>query len=212
VVATQNHDQIGNRAAGERSAALMSDGRLRVAAALLLTSPFVPMLFQGEEWGASTPFLYFTDHSDPGLGRTVSDGRRHEFSSFGWDPDSVPDPQLLATFERSRLDWAEPRKDSRADLLAWYRRLIALRREIPALADPRLDRTSTEYDQDAGWIVVRRGPVAVASNLGDSTWTFPVDPSAELLAASAPSVERTRQHLTLPPGTVAIVNEGFSHI
>src|ERR1022692_503861 len=212
VVATQNHDQIGNRAAGERSAALMSDGRLRVAAALLLTSPFVPMLFQGEEWGASTPFLYFTDHSDPGLGRTVSDGRRHEFSSFAWDPDSVPDPQLLATFERSRLDWAEPRKDSRADLLAWYRRLIALRREIPALADPRLDRTSTEYDQEAGWIVVRRGPVAVASNLGDSTWTFPVDPSAELLAASAPSVERTRQHLTLPPDTVAIVNEGFSHI
>jgi maltooligosyltrehalose trehalohydrolase len=210
VVATQNHDQTGNRAAGERSAALMSDGRLRVAAALLLTSPFVPMLFQGEEWGASTPFLYFTDHADPGLGRTVSDGRRHEFSSFGWDPDSVPDPQLLATFERSRLNWAEPQQEPRAGLLAWYRRLIALRREIPALTDPRLDRTSTEYDQDAGWIVVRRGSVAVASNLGDSTWTFPVGPSAELLAASAPSVERTARHLTLPPDTVAIVNEGFN--
>ena len=113
VVAAQNHDQVGNRAAGERATALMSDGRLRVAAALLLTSPFVPLLFQGEEWGAATPFLYFTDHSDPGLGRIVSEGRRHEFSSFGWDPRDVPDPQDPATFERSRLDWAELGKESR---------------------------------------------------------------------------------------------------
>jgi maltooligosyltrehalose trehalohydrolase len=175
-----------------------------VAAALLLTAPFVPMLFQGEEWGASTPFQYFTDHSDPGLGRTVSEGRRQEFSAFGWDQDDVPDPQQAATFERSRLDWAEPVKDPHAGLLAWHRRLIALRRQIPALTDPRLDRADTEYDQDAGWLVVRRGPVAVASNLGRRTWNFPVDPSAELLAAS-PGVERTRQGLALPPDTVAIV-------
>jgi maltooligosyltrehalose trehalohydrolase len=212
VVSAQNHDQIGNRAAGERSAALMSEGRLRVAAALLLTSPFVPMLFQGEEWGAATPFLYFTDHSDPGLGQTVSEGRRHEFASFGWDPCDVPDPQDVATFERSRLDWAELSQGSHAGLLAWHRRLITLRRETPALTDPRLDRVSTEYDQEAGWIVVRRGPVAVASNLGSSTWNFPVGSSAELLAASAPSVELTRQNLILPPDTVAILNEGLSHI
>ena len=206
VVSAQNHDQIGNRAAGERSAALMSDGRLRIAAALLLTSPFVPMLFQGEEWGASTPFLYFTDHSDPGLGQIVSDGRRQEFASFGWDPDNVPDPQRAETFERSRLDWSEARKEPRADLLAWHRRLIALRRDIPALTDPRLDRVQTEYDQEAGWIIVRRGPVVVASNLGARNWIFPVDPSAQLLAVSAPSVERAQRHLTLPPDTVAILN------
>jgi maltooligosyltrehalose trehalohydrolase len=109
VVAAQTHDQVGNRA-GERNAALTSDGRLRVAAALLLAAPFVPMLFQGEEWGAGTPFPYFTDHSDPGLGRTVSEGRRHEFAAFGWDPARVPDPQDPATFERSRLDWAELRE------------------------------------------------------------------------------------------------------
>ena len=107
MVSTQNHDQVGNRAVGERTSALMSDGRLRVAAALLLTSPFVPLLFQGEEWGATTPFQYFTDHTDPELGRAVSEGRRREFAAFGWDPQAVPDPQDPATFERSKLDWTE---------------------------------------------------------------------------------------------------------
>src|SRR6266542_5961755 len=165
VVAAQTHDQVGNRAAGERNAALASDGRLRVAAALLLTSPFVPMLFQGEEWGARSPFQYFTDHSDPGLSRMVSEGRRHEFAAFGWDPARVPDPQDPATFERSRLDWAELREQPQAGLLAWHRELIALRRRIPALTDPRLDRIAADCDEDAGWLTVRRGPVLVTANL-----------------------------------------------
>jgi maltooligosyltrehalose trehalohydrolase len=89
----QNHDQVGNRAVGERLAALISTGRLKIAAALVLTAPFVPMLFQGEEWAASTPWLYFTDHQDPDLGRAVSEGRRREFAAFGWKPDDIPDPQ-----------------------------------------------------------------------------------------------------------------------
>jgi maltooligosyltrehalose trehalohydrolase len=207
VVCTQNHDQIGNRALGERAAALMSDGRLRIAAALLLTSPFVPLLFQGEEWGARTPFQYFTDHSDAGLGRAVSDGRSHEFAAFGWDPADVPDPQQPATFDRSRLDWEEPRKDQHADLLNWYRRLIALRRQIPALTDPRLDRIGTECDEDAGWLVVRRGPVVVASNIGAGAWNFPASRFPVLLAASDPRVELTQQGVILPPDSVVILTE-----
>src|SRR5262249_47499217 len=151
VVFAQNHDQVGNRAAGERASALMSDGRLRIAAALLLTSPFVPLLFQGEEWGATTPFQYFTGHNDRGLARAVSDGRRAEFSAFGWDPGRVPDPQDPATFERSRLDWAELDSGRHAGLLAWYRRLIALRRQNPVLTDPRLDRVETDCDPARGW-------------------------------------------------------------
>jgi len=205
VVGAQNHDQVGNRAAGERSAALMSDGRLRVAAALLLTSPFVPLLFQGEEWGASTPFQYFTSHADAELGRAVSEGRRREFARFGWEPASVPDPQDPATFERSRLDWAEAGKEAHAGLLGWHQRLIALRRQIPALTDPRLDRTSAECDPDAGWLVVRRGPVVIAGNLGERNWTFPADPAAALLAASDPRIERTGDGLVLPPDTVSIL-------
>jgi maltooligosyltrehalose trehalohydrolase len=207
VVAAQNHDQVGNRAAGERSSALMSEGRLRVAAALLLTSPFVPMLFQGEEWGAGTPFQYFTSHPDPGLGAQVSEGRRHEFASFGWDPADVPDPQDPATFERSRLDWAEPAAGPHAGLLDWYRELIALRRRLAELTDPRLDRVETAYDQDAGWLTVRRGPVAVAVNLGAAPWTFPASPAAALLAASDPRVGRSEQGVVLPPDTVAIVTQ-----
>ena len=205
VVCTQNHDQVGNRAAGERSSALMSGGRLRVAAALLLTSPFVPLLFQGEEWGATTPFPYFTDHSDPALCQAVLAGRQREFAAFGWDREDVPDPQDRWTFERARLDWAEPAKNGHAGLLAWYRELIALRRRVAALTDPSLDRSQVRCDQDAGTLVVRRGPVVVASNLGTRSWTFRADPDAVLLAASDPGVRRRQQNVLLPPDTVAVL-------
>ena len=98
VVAAQNHDQVGNRAAGERLAAMVDEGRLKAAAALLLTTPFTPLLFQGEEWAASTPFQYFTDHADPGLGKAVAEGRRREFAAFGWNPGQLlarrPDLQI----------------------------------------------------------------------------------------------------------------------
>jgi maltooligosyltrehalose trehalohydrolase len=204
VVYTQTHDQVGNRALGERSGALMSEGRLKVAAALLLTAPFVPLLFQGEEWGATTPFQYFTDHQNPDLGRAVSQGRRRELSALGHNPDDLPDPQDPAVFERSRLDWAQPGKDRHAGLLDWHRRLIALRRQIPDLTDPRLDRIQTEYDQQARWLTVRRGPVTVAANLGADPWSFAAG-RATLLAASDPKVKQTRKGLMLPPDTVAIL-------
>jgi maltooligosyltrehalose trehalohydrolase len=205
VVSTQNHDQVGNRAAGQRTGALISDGQLRVAAALLLTSPFVPLLFQGEEWGASTPFQYFTSHADPELGRAVSEGRRGEFSAFGWAPEDVPDPQDPATFERSRLDWAELGQEPHASLLAWYSELIALRRRVPALTDPRLGRVHTECDAELGWLVIRRGPVVVAANLGPATWTYPAGRLARLLAVSDGAAGMADGGLVLAPGTVAIL-------
>jgi maltooligosyltrehalose trehalohydrolase len=205
VVFTQNHDQVGNRAGGERSAALMSPGRLRVAAALLLSAPFIPLFFMGEEWGAATPFLYFTDHQDPELGRAVSYGRRHEFSTFGWGPDDVPDPQDPATFARSRLDWTELQQDQHAALFDWYRRLIVLRRAIPALSDPRLDHVAVDCDEVAGWLLVRRGAVSVAANLGSATATLVMPASARLLASSDPAVALTGTGLALPPDTVAIL-------
>ncbi|WP_435874920.1 malto-oligosyltrehalose trehalohydrolase [Nonomuraea wenchangensis] len=205
VVCAQNHDQAGNRARGERSGALMSEGRLRVAAALLLTAPFTPMLFQGEEWGASTPFQYFTDHEDPELGRAVSAGRRREFAAFGWEPGQVPDPQDAATFKRSRLDWGEPGEEPHARLLAWHRELIALRRRLPALTDGRLDRVRADCDEAAGLVSVERGPVLVAANLGDGTRVVPARGRARLLAASDPGITLSGDDLTLPPDTVAIL-------
>ncbi|MGO9296553.1 MAG: malto-oligosyltrehalose trehalohydrolase [Streptosporangiaceae bacterium] len=207
VVAAQNHDQVGNRAAGERASALMSHGRLKIAAALLLTAPFVPLLFQGEEWGATTPFQYFTEHAEPELGEAVGNGRRREFAAFGWDLADVPDPQDPGTFERSRLDWSQPAQEPHAGLLAWYRHLLVLRREIPALADPRLELTSTDFDEDAGRLTVRRGPVTIACNLGSVAWIFPADPAAALLAVSDAGITQSGRGVALPPDTVAILTD-----
>ncbi|HEX5188576.1 MAG TPA: malto-oligosyltrehalose trehalohydrolase [Streptosporangiaceae bacterium] len=205
VISVQNHDQVGNRAAGDRLTALTSLGRLKIAAALSLTSPFVPMLFQGEEWGAASPFLYFTDHADPALGRAVSDGRRDEFAAFGWNPADVPDPQDARTFERSKLDWDERSSGWHGELLAWYGALIALRREVAALSDPRLERISADCDERAGWLVVRRGQITVACNLGAVAWTLPARPGTTLLAVSEPSVRQAPGGVELPPDTVAIL-------
>ena len=130
VVFGSDHDQVGNRATGDRPAASLSDGRLAAEAALILLSPFTPMLFMGEEWGTRRPFQFFTDHAETELAQAVTQGRRDEFASFGWDADEVPDPQNRATVEASMLDWAEPDCPAHARMLAWYRDLIALRRRL----------------------------------------------------------------------------------
>jgi maltooligosyltrehalose trehalohydrolase len=204
----QNHDQIGNRAVGERSAALMSLGRLRIGAALVLTAPFVPMLFQGEEWAASSPFQYFTDHQDEGLARAVSKGRRSEFAAFGWSEDDVPDPQDPRTFERSKLDWSERERPPHAEMLEWHRRLIALRRGHPALSDARMDEVRTQVDEDAGWLLLRRGAVTVACNLAGRSARVPVGRGGRrLLLASHEGIDVGAEHLTLPPESVVITED-----
>ncbi len=205
----QNHDQVGNRAVGERSAALMSPGRLRIGAALVLTAPFVPMLFQGEEWAASTPFQYFTDHQDPELGRAVSEGRRGEFASFGWKAEDVPDPQDPQTFARSKLDWGERARSPHREMLDWHRALIALRRSHPALSDARMERVEARADDAAGWLLLRRGSIAVACNLATRAQEVPVGGAAErrVLLASAEGISATGSAISLPPESVAIIED-----
>jgi len=202
----QNHDQVGNRALGERSSRLMSAGRLRVAAAIVLTSPFVPMLFQGEEWGATTPFLYFTDHRDAKLGQAVREGRRKEFAAFGWNPEEIPDPQSHETFEHSKLDWSEPMQPAHEDLLEWHRRLIELRQTEPSLTDGRLDGVQTRSDELERWLVVKRGSIMVACNLADSPRAIPLPPGKHwILLASAPHEGLGDNSVTLPPDSVVII-------
>ena len=196
----QDHDQVGNRAQGDRSSHLMSTERLKIGAALVLTAPFVPMLFMGEEWGASTPFQYFTDHPDPALGAAVSTGRRREFEAFGWRPDDVPDPQSPATFERSRLDWSEPARAPHAELLTWHRDLIRLRRAFPELTDGRLEGVEAEADSGLGRLRVRRGRVQVVVNLGHEPWSTGL--TDEVLLASWPVTTRP---VAVPPQNVAIL-------
>lgn len=205
VICTQNHDQVGNRAVGERSGKLMSEGRLRIAAALLLTSPFTPMLFQGEEWATTAPFQYFTDHRDPDLARAVSDGRRQEFVSFGWDPEQVPDPQARATFEDSKLRWHETAKAAHQDLFAWYQQLIALRRRVTALADPRLSSITVDVDEPACTLVVHRTGIDILVNLGNRPATFAVPAEATVLSASDPGVRIAGGRAVVPADAVAIL-------
>ena len=157
VVAVQNHDQVGNRAIGERLGALVDAPRERLAAALLLLSPYVPLLFMGEEYGETNPFLYFVSHGDPELTRAVRDGRRREFESFGWG-DGVPDPADEATFARSKLDRSLISRPRHAQLHALHRALLAMRNEEPALRPDGATCTVTHGD---GWIsLLREGATA----------------------------------------------------
>lgn len=170
----QTHDQIGNRALGDRLAASLSPGLLACAAALVLTGPFTPMLFMGEEWGARTPWQFFTDHTDPELAEAVRNGRRREFGAHGWPEEDIPDPQDPATRDRSCLDWSEPEREPHARLHAWYRELIALRRAMPDLCDPDLATVKPAYDDGARWLAFRRGDLRVAVNLDEKPATIPL--------------------------------------
>ncbi len=202
----QNHDQIGNRARGERSARLMSLGRLKIGAALVLTAPFVPMLFQGEEWAASTPFPYFSGHEDVELGRAVSEGRRREFAAFGWDPATIPDPQDAATFASARLRWEELDEPLHREMLDWHRALIALRRSLPALADGNRDAVRTSWNDEDGWLVVHRGPVTVAANLSlHARRVLLAVRGAHVALASNPAATVVEGWIALPPESVAVL-------
>jgi maltooligosyltrehalose trehalohydrolase len=171
---------------------------------LLLTSPFTPMLFMGEEWAASSPWQYFTSHPEPELASAVRDGRRREFGAHGWNTADVPDPQDPATFERSKLDWEEPVKPAHAEILDLYRRLIALRKSRPDLSDPWLSKVEVWHGDQH--VVMRRGSCAVAANLSPSPQTISLReaPSSVLLATS-PGVALQRDRIALPAETAAVV-------
>ncbi|MFE7065704.1 malto-oligosyltrehalose trehalohydrolase [Microbacterium sp. NPDC057658] len=210
VTFAQDHDQIGNRAAGDRLSATLPPDRLAVAAVLTLTAPGTPMLFMGEEWGATTPWQFFTAHPEPELGRAVAEGRTAEFARMGWDPDAVPDPQDPDTFRRSHLDWAEAEAPVHARLLALYRDLARLRRARPELTDPDSAHTTVEVRETDGRPEHRvyridRGGVSVLVNLSPTPATFAVPSTAELLLTTAPA-SSTPTLLTLPPDAAAIIN------
>jgi maltooligosyltrehalose trehalohydrolase len=202
VCCVQNHDQIGNRAEGDR----LPPELLWVGAGLLLTSPFTPMLFMGEEWGSGRPFLFFSDHEEPYLRDGEADRRRREFVGFGYDDwaEKAPDPSAEATFMRSKLDWSELPAESHQTLLSWYRDLIALRKAYPELADPRLDRVKADFDEAARWIVVHRGTLRVAANLGHSPLSLRFA-QGRILLASHDAMELADGELTLPPQSLAVV-------
>lgn len=160
VVCIQNHDQTGNRMLGERIASLVDFESRKLAAGAVILSPFLPLLFMGEEYGETAPFLYFVSHSDEDLIAAVRKGRGEEFAAFGWK-EEPPDPQAEETFERSRLDHRLREEGEHAALQAFYKELIRLRKTVPALADLR--KENVEVRVEDGVIVVRRGGGAVVA-------------------------------------------------
>jgi maltooligosyltrehalose trehalohydrolase len=205
VVCSQNHDQVGNRAVGDRITEALDDEQLACAALLTLAGPFTPMLFQGEEWAASTPFQFFTSHPEPELARATAEGRLAEFERMGWDPAVVPDPQDPATLERSRLDWSETEAGRGARMLDVYRRLAQLRRRLPELTDPSFARTVCTADEEARLFTMRRGRTLVAVNFGDAPATVALDPASELVFATGAGVTSGPDGLHLPAHAGAIV-------
>ena len=191
IVSAQNHDQIGNRAQGDRMSMMLQMHQVKAVAALTLLSPFVPLLFQGEEWAARTPFLYFTDHENPELGRLVAEGRSREFSSFSWQ-GTVPNPQDQQTFLRSKLNWSELREPAHAEVLEWYRSLIRLRRGKPVLprgsaegdfeGPQHRDKAETRFDPQQQWLTYVHNGVLAVFNFSDHVQSVPMPDGAWSLA------------------------------
>ena len=208
VCCLQDHDQIGNRALGDRMSALVGTDLLKVGTALVLLSPFVPMLFQGEEWGASTPFLYFTDHRDQKLGQAVREGRRREYPvAMG---TALPDPQDPNTFLRSKLDWSERWLMPHQELMEWHHELLSLRRREPDLASGDPKHVGTSFDEQARWLVVRRGRFSIVANFSDRPRAVPLERRGCLTLASGAEVtvddaEGPGARVGLPPRSVAVV-------
>jgi maltooligosyltrehalose trehalohydrolase len=213
VVCVQNHDQVGNRAFGERLAALVDPAGVRLAAAVLLLAPYVPLLFMGEEHGERNPFQYFVSHGDPALVEAVREGRRREFAGFGWQ-HQVPDPQAEATFDASRPRWERTAQGDQ--VLALYRDLLRLRRALPLLragaAEP-----DVRHDEREGWVAMRRvgdGQVLIAVfNFSAEPRVVPVrDAGTEVLLSSDEPryggegwVRVTRGAADLPGHTAALL-------
>ncbi len=205
----QNHDQVGNRAFGERTSHLLSRDQLKIGAALMLTSPFVPMLFQGEEWGAATPFLYFTAHEEPDLAEAVRQGRRREFSAFDWPLEDIPDPQDPDTFERSKLKWEELHSEPHAELLSWHKELVRLRRMLSALNNSRPDKVEVSFNQEQNQLIIQRKPVVIVCNMADHPQAIPLHETLEtgrILLKSHEEIVLEGDNIRMPAYAVAILD------
>jgi maltooligosyltrehalose trehalohydrolase len=201
----QNHDQVGNRAQGDRLPATVDPGLLACGAAIVFCSPYTPMVFMGEEWAASTPWQFFASFPDPELAGAVRRGRRAEFAAHGWGEAEVPDPVSPETVRRSTLNWAEVSEPAHQSMLELYRALIALRREHPELADPRLDRFTVGAGPGERWLVLYRGELRLAVNLADEWDNVRLDRPVGTILLASTKVSHAGCVLELPPESFALI-------
>jgi len=201
----QNHDQIGNRATGDRLGATLSPGLLACGAALVLCSPFTPMIFMGEEWGARTPWQFFSFFPDAGLREAVRSGRTAEFAEHGWGDADVPDPNSERTFLDSKLDWDELGRESHRWLFECYQDLIALRKARRELSSPWLEDVEVEVDEQARTVVLHRGTLRLTVNLGAATAMLLMDAPVGRILLASDRAKTDGRELALAPESFAVV-------
>jgi len=211
IVFAQNHDQIGNRLAGDRLAATLTIGQLMLVAATVLLSPHIPLLFMGEEYGEQHPFLYFTDHAEPALIESLREGRRKEFAYFNWE-GPVPDPQSMEVFEQSKLGWETSTEQGRA-LLAWYQQLIQFRKTCPAMQNTQRDGTMARAYNNTLLYVERNSAgdtLAMWFNFQEDTTHFAYTGNRSLKKVfnspgqELPDTIDTNDYISLPGYTVVV--------
>jgi maltooligosyltrehalose trehalohydrolase len=200
----QNHDQVGNRGWGERLEHLIGLDAAKLSIGLVLMAPYVPMLFMGEEWATSSPFLYFADHEDEDLRQSVAEGRKREFAAFGFDGD-VPNPEDQQTYERSKLNWEEQGEAKHAEMLAWVKALIRTRRGHVALNDGDINRLIVETDDERQTLVMERDEARILVNFGEQLSAFALLPGEKLELVSREGVTPKDNCLELPPVTLAVL-------
>jgi maltooligosyltrehalose trehalohydrolase len=200
----QNHDQVGNRAMGERLEHLIGMDAAKVALGVVLTAPYVPMLFMGEEFAASSPFLYFADHEDEEMRKQVAEGRKRDFALFGFDRD-VPNPEDLKTFDDSKLLWDEVHEGNHAEMLAWVKALIKLRRCTVALNDGSMHNLRISTDDIKRTLTMQREEARVVVNFGEAEASFALLDSEKISLVSREGVTPLGGTIVLPPMTLAVL-------
>lgn len=199
----QNHDQIGNRARGERLEHLVGMRKAKLAAGVVMTAPFLPMLFMGEEWAASSPWMYFADFHNESLRQAVREGRKRDFQAFGWAAD-VPDPDDPGTFQASKLKWGELEESKHGEMYRWYRDLIHLRRRTLALNLGDFSRMAVYFNEEKRWIYTDRGNIRTMINFSETEVSFEVEPGSELMLCSDLAPARVADCVKLPPLSMAV--------
>lgn len=221
VVFAQNHDQVGNRLGGDRLSTIVDFESLKLAAAAVFLSPYVPLIFMGEEYGETAPFLYFVSHTDPDLVRAVREGRQKEFAAFNWQGE-IPDPQGEETFNKSKLDWARRKGVDNKILLDFYGTLIRLRKEVPALSDLTREGLEVKGFENENAILLYResgkskivclmnfakGEIAHKVDTGRETWRKLLDSAEEKWSgpgsAAKDEVKGEGEILVMPRSVVA---------
>jgi maltooligosyltrehalose trehalohydrolase len=200
----QNHDQVGNRALGERLEHLCGMDAAKVAMGLVVMAPYVPMLFMGEEFAASTPFMYFADHEDEEMRKQVAEGRKREFKDFAAGED-FPNPEDEETFERSKLDWSEIHEGKHEEMLIWAKSLIVLRRNTIALNDGSMQHLMVSTDEARKTLVLVRDEARVVVNFGAEVYSFDLLEGEELKLVSRVGLAVEGNKIALPAMSMSVL-------